>query len=190
MKLRNPGYYFYKLEDLIGDRHPALEKVLDAIDKVATPLDDAYYSVKNFIFPHNVLRIESLGREYTDPVGYLLHANFQILKDFVEKEKPFVVIDWFENEETLAIGDEIKELYDWWVYLRPDRDDPWGERFDGEEFGPDHGTPGSTSNTYVWQISEEYRQHLRKCGAIQDKYDQEDQENLERLIKIREHLWT
>lgn len=189
--VRSPLYYFSKVEYLLEDRHYLLDKALEGVaTKVVDPLNEIYYFIKDFVFPHNVMKIDSLGREYCDPVEYLLHANFHILKEFVEKEEPFEVIDWFENEETLAIGDEIKELYDWWVYLRPNRVDPWGKEFHGKWFGPEHGKPGSTSGTSRWQLSEEYSHHLRECGAIQDEYDREDQENLERLVKLRVYLWT
>jgi exonuclease III len=68
---------------------------------------------------------------YHDAPDTLLHAAFQILVDFVEKEKALEVIHWhFTYEERQAepalvgpdyyaemahVGNEIKDLYEWWT---------------------------------------------------------------------------
>lgn len=79
-----------------------------------------------------MLLIESLPDEWVDADIVMLHACFQLLKDFVEKE--------LELDETR--DSEVLELYDWWM-----------ER--------------AASNN-----------------------DEQDNIMLERLIKIRERLWT
>ena len=65
--------------------------------------------------PSNVLKIESLTNRWCDKDVVILHASFQILKDYVEDEKEiFEVIDWDHSDETKKAKTEILELYNWW----------------------------------------------------------------------------
>ncbi len=48
--------------------------------------NDIYYWVKDHLFPYNVIKIKSLGCRYTDQDNVLIHAAFQVLVNFVEKE--------------------------------------------------------------------------------------------------------
>jgi hypothetical protein len=65
--------------------------------------------------PANVLKIESLPNDWRDKDDVLLHACFQILKDFVEQEKETIeIIDWTNSEETIQAKAEIDFLYNWW----------------------------------------------------------------------------
>ena len=51
--------------------------------------------------PANILKIESLPDGWRDKDEIILHASFQLLKDFVEKEKDIIEqIDWKHDEET------------------------------------------------------------------------------------------
>jgi hypothetical protein len=73
---------------------------------------------------HNVLVLRDLPPTWTDRDHRLLHANFQILKDFVEQEKPF---EWFDTEESHRKADwvELRRLCAWWEIRRflKDEDD-------------------------------------------------------------------
>lgn len=50
---------------------------------------------------------------WVDRCSLIRHACFQILVDFVEKERPF---EWFDTEDSYhkAEWDELKSLYDWY----------------------------------------------------------------------------
>jgi len=65
--------------------------------------------------PANLLKIKTLDNGWCDADSLLLHACFQILKDFVENEKAFEChVDWeYDQKHTLA-KTEILELYHWW----------------------------------------------------------------------------
>ncbi len=65
--------------------------------------------------PANVLKIESLPDGWRDKDDVILHACFQLLKDFVEQEKEIIeLIDWENTEETQNAKTEIDFLYNWW----------------------------------------------------------------------------
>lgn len=66
--------------------------------------------------PANILKIDSLNANWRDKDSLLLHACFQILKDFVENEDAFNShIDWAHDERHRAAKIEILALNDWWL---------------------------------------------------------------------------
>lgn len=88
---------------------------------------------------------------------------------------------------------EIKVLYHWWKIDRPARVDPyeasgWSEycrRKRGDDIFDafDHEDETPEERVQVYQM-------LDKCREIERQQEQEDEEMMIRLIKIRQNLWT
>ncbi len=75
------------------------------------------------------LKIKSLNKGYCDKDVLLLHANFQILKDFVEKECPETHNgNWAKKRH----GKKCKELYDWWMKRKAKFDSLQGETYEDD----------------------------------------------------------
>ncbi|MGH2553521.1 MAG: hypothetical protein ACRDEB_07385, partial [Chitinophagaceae bacterium] len=66
--------------------------------------------------PSNILKIESLSDGWCDKDHVLLHACFQLLSDFVEKEMlPMDKhLDWKADNDCKKARKSIEELYAWW----------------------------------------------------------------------------
>jgi hypothetical protein len=64
--------------------------------------------------PANVLKIKTLSEGWIDPDLLMLHACFQVLTDFLEKENPFRLISWDNDEEHIQAKNEIIILHEWW----------------------------------------------------------------------------
>lgn len=129
-------------------------------------LNDGWYWLKCAVWHrYNVIHIRTLGPTFCDRDDVLLHAAFQILTDFVDREHPF---DHFDVKNSFHVKDweEILRLYAWWTVERPAR-----------KFGVDavpKGTPYRNDTLF----------------ALDEEYETEDQANLEQLIKLRGMLWT
>lgn len=100
----------------------------------------------NIFFPYNVVKIDSLPRTYSDKDFILLHANFQILSNFFEKEmsnstygfisdlneirKDFSGLYDKDKLEEVMIQEEkynnekieLMKIYFWWRSDRPYRE--------------------------------------------------------------------
>jgi hypothetical protein len=62
-----------------------------------------------------ILNIDNLDSDWCDKDIIMLHACFQLLTDFVEKEKAFNGhIDWEIDQEATNAKAEIQQLYHWW----------------------------------------------------------------------------
>ena len=90
---------------------------------------------------------------------------------------------------------EIKELYTWWTVTYPNRPDPheasgWSDYCDAlrKEAGDENRWIGMQSkNPETEKMGTTALELLRK---IEQDYEEEDEEMMIRLIKIRDSLWT
>ncbi len=70
------------------------------------------------------LKIHSLHGGWVDKDKVLLHAAFQLLRDYVEAERPDQIIDWNADRRHAKAWREIRSLYRWWTKTRPKRKSP------------------------------------------------------------------
>jgi len=72
-----------------------------------------------------ILKINSLPsikeHSWIDRDYIMLHACFQILQDFVEKEDAITYYDTYDDKTYENFVSELKELYGWWLW-RKDND--------------------------------------------------------------------
>lgn len=88
---------------------------------------------------------------------------------------------------------EVRELYNWWKNIRPNRPDPsevsgWDEMYSNrkKKYGDDcFWLEAETSDEKDFS-----RSVLLKLNDIEEAYHKEDEDMLIRLIKIRRNLWT
>lgn len=146
-----------------------------------------YYIRNRYITKTHVLPTSLKPGQWYDLDTRILHGVFTSLVDFVEQEKGHMWNITRSNDEStfsskrqsglayldweIGLGDEcpnqsaaakeIKELYTWWKYQRPQRPDPWGDDVVDEN-----------------RLDLEAKQH------------DEDTEMLIRVMNIRGSLWT
>jgi hypothetical protein len=109
-------------------------------------------------------------------------------EDFLEDDKKHLA----EPTYQAINAKEILELYTWWTEVYPNRPDPhdaggWSDycakfRNEGRDF--------LDFEDRTEEESEASKRALDATQAIEDKYNQEDEEMMIRLIKIRQSLWT
>jgi hypothetical protein len=139
------------------------------------------------------IRDEKYRWGWIDRSHAMLLANFKILVEFIEKERPFDVIDWDSDVDHQHARSEMMELYEWWKRGREAEADAVDAFFEehhrhpapGDEFplGPDGMV---TWNTGTWDTDENESTWFRMYTDLEKR----DDEMLARLIKIRNFLWT
>jgi hypothetical protein len=87
---------------------------------------------------------------------------------------------------------ELLDLYTWWTVERPKRPDP--HEASGWSAICDRRREGKTDFFDFEDRTEEEEQETKKaldlCQEIEQRYEQEDEDMMIRLIKIRQGLWT
>ena len=143
--------------------------------RIKNRISDGIYWVKYRTMPRHKYHLVKTGLSpgYYDKDALILHACFNLLKDFVEVEKPF---EHFEikddNNSILEHWKEISDIYQWWTVIRPKREEP--------------NSPISDN----WWEDPKVMEWALKCGDLEAACDKEDEEMLIRLMKVRLHLWT
>jgi hypothetical protein len=139
------------------------------------------------------LTIRTLRLGWHDKDEVMLHAAFQLLVDFVEQEHPDKHIDWNHGVLHRRAWKEIRDLYRWWTVIRPSRSDPLDDKRVAKpplRFDKITGTKFSTLATPDKKKYAAYYRALKQHTSLEQKWHNEDQRNLHRLIEIREFLWT
>jgi len=146
---------------------------------------------KTYFHPYNVVHIKTLPRQWSDRDTIMLHAMFQILIDYVEKEEPFELINWESDSEHSASAKDIKYLYDWW---KKNHDyDPWNDPVlvkEYDELEAKYGEFASIKEDGEVIFNEAFRENSKKFHQREIEWEREVEENLIKLIKIRGYLWT
>jgi len=130
--------------------------------------------------------MKTLKPGYYDCDFRMLHACFQLLVDFVEKERPFELIDWDHDERHRHAQAEIKELYHWWKVVYPARRSLLSQMHDDETPPTISFGDGGASD---WRYPN-YRNAIMLLGAQEEFWQKEETCMLVRLMKIRSFLWT
>ena len=138
------------------------------------------------------LKIHTLKKGWHDKDEILLHAAFQLLVDFIGKERP-ERIDWNANKMHRDAWREIKSLYKWWKEKRPARRSPMDNKKLLKPPLKLKKIPGSELSQLVQPDRKKYAAYYRamkKDARLEKQWDEEDQRNLHRLIEVRGFLWT
>ena len=123
----------------------------------------------------------------------MLHAVFQLLVDFVEKEKPGEIVGGNSCPEHKHAWKEIRALYRWWLKTRPARKDPLMQK--GLKRPPMRwkkvpGTDFRQLVDYDKTKYPEFEKAVKQHRRLEKRWGEEDQRNFHRLVEIRGHLWT
>ena len=162
-----------------------------------------YYRVWNRF---HILKLQYLHPGYHDADEILVHAMFQALCNFIEKEKPAEIVNWDSDPEHKHAWKEMNELYEWWK-KRQNRDKenpilqpnikspdmkftPTGKKW----LNPQTKKEESTSKMdFVHKSKKDQKRWEKACddsGKWEEKCFKDDTEMMARLIKVRPYMWT
>jgi len=160
---------------------------------------------------YGTIRCRHLPHTGSDRRTILLHASFQILTDFIDKEcSPGHVLWYGEGEHQVMVNgvmenvmDEMKELYYWWntVYLKdyPTKIDALWEA--AKPFTPvmrcvpyedmHHNIAGKLVMKYKNdKARSSYKAIMNDINKIGQLIDEKSEEMLKRLAAVRLWMWT
>lgn len=128
---------------------------------------------------------------YSDINHRMLYANFKLLCEFIEHEDVGIArINWESDPGHSHAIREMRALYFWWKFQRQADIDEADAMFDkiwkdsvGNEKFPWNNINETLSKTRNHPLDTEYENLRNYVDTIDDK-------QLERLVKIRNYLWT
>jgi len=139
---------------------------------------------------HHILDLTKGGNGYQhgwyDTDTRMLQACFLLLVEYVECEKPFELLDWNADEKHKEVAAEINDLYNWWKTGRAAKHAALVKEWDS--------LPPEETSRFVPVEDGGFTIHIpdshRALNRKEDELVEEDDRNLQRLIKIRGFLWT
>ena len=171
------------------------------VEHIWWPIEDKLEFISNirhwfmyhFIPKHKYHLINTgLSKRYHELETRLLYGAFSLLIDYVDREKCFKVIDWDENPDHKRVAAEIRYLYGWWKFVRPDRKDPLDklprDRAVFEKGETDEH--GNIEMLFPGFDEPETKKIFAESWDWEERCHKEDTDNLMRLIMIRRYLWT
>ncbi len=163
---------------------------------ISVKLDIPWYIKKRF---YKIKLFWKFSKEFYAPwetIDMLLAVNFEILCDFVENGGIESIL--WEEDPWLSARKEIDSLYHWWKIERKERKEEidylleessihfvsWWDTIEEEKYSKeDYMEFCSVESKYGKYLSDLYH----KC---QKDLDIQETENIIRLAKIRNYLWT
>jgi hypothetical protein len=138
-------------------------------------------------------KITTLDKGWHDTDELLLHAAFQLLVDFMEKERPEKMTDWSFDKTHRKAWKDIDNLFKWWKHTRPNRKSP----IEDKKIRRPPFLVKKVSGTELREILQpdrkkysDYYRALKKEMKLEEKWYSEDQLMLHKLIEVRKYLWT
>ena len=150
---------------------------------------DIKYYLKNLIFRrHHLIRTKLPKGQWYDTDTRLLYGMMNLLIEYLEKEKPFEIVNWDSDEDHKKARDEMIAIRDWWLnYDNRKKEiekalDEW------------HSKKFVSGDHWIRDINAEDTPEVKvlfdKLHALEAKLLEEEEEMLIRLVKIRGYLWT
>ena len=211
LKKRKPFRYWFT-EKFLRSLQNTINFPLDIYKEIR------YYICNRYIDKTHYLKTGLNPGHYYEFDYRLIHGLFNELVDFVEIELAHnmtwqnknkykftnsrcvdAAYDYFKWANNLKVKSEtgkrvlsdqakasrkIKKLYEWWKYQRPNRLSPmeksgWNKIYDTMEL-----------NNLKDKAPKNAHRNYMKLVKIEEAYDQEDEDMIVELIKLRRHLWT
>ena len=136
-----------------------------------------------------VLKDLPANSKWCDKDHVMLLACFQLLVDFVEKEKPQKFVDFVHDKNQRLQWKEILALRKYWKKDRPAMEKEitkvrlkWG-RSRKTRMEP------AGKNLVREVVLHEDRRAWNQLRRLEDRFEKKEDEMLGRLIGIRKHLW-
>lgn len=123
------------------------------------------------------------------------YRNIEAGLDYLRWESELTNEDYMKENEQLKltsqalVAREIVELYHWWTEIYPNRPDPY-EKSGWSAFCDEMRSKKMNFNDRDEETKKKSHSLLDELRNIEEQYQEEETKMLERLIRIRNHLWS
>ena len=168
---------FYDIDDLFKEEwYDFLFRFIHKIKKAW----ETFYCKFKFGWKAHIINTRLTPSYWYDTDERMLYGMMNLLVEYVDGEEPFELIDWRENQ---SVENEIKKIYHWWKVCYP-------ALLKDEELSTSEWYDYSKTKKQTGYSEEKEKELLGKSWKIEQQRENEEQDMLLRLVKIRKYLWT
>jgi len=183
--------------EIIKERENFFTKMTDKFADLKCHLYDIKFKFKNRFITKSFLIDTKLDKNVWHDTDYrMLYGNMQLLVEFVEKEKPFDIVDYDSCEYDRKVKETIIKIYTWWKnYPRRQNEisailDRWCESRQKDCPIKNNNSVDAFIANLNCPSSIQTNQISKELDDAENKLLQEEDEMLNELITIRKSLWT
>tara|TARA_R110002126_G_scaffold34235_1_gene106214 strand:+ start:1784 stop:2374 length:591 start_codon:yes stop_codon:yes gene_type:complete len=153
-------------------------------------ISDLHYKIKCLFKRHDLIRTRLARTKYHDKPELMLYGIMNMLVDFVETEKCFDTIDFNGGNKMEGVRETIIEVYNWWRD-RPNREKEMSVALDNwYNHTSDELLFAETPRKILKPSSIQAKRYSDIHNHLEAALLNEDNEMLDKVLAIREHLWT
>jgi len=141
---------------------------------------------------HHLIKTGLPKGQWYDTDSRLLYGMMNLFMEFLKKEKPFEVVEWSSDEYHIHAAKEMIVIKEWWLNYEnrlKEIDDALSDWHDNKFKNCDNEV-----DNWINRINQPYtpedKIRFDYLHELEKKLDDETQDMLIRLIKIRHFLWT
>jgi len=139
---------------------------------------------------HHLIKTGLPKGQWCDTDGRMLYGMMNLFMEFLEKETPFETIEWESDEWHSNAKKEMIAIRDWWL----NHDNRLKEIDNALSDWHDNKFKDCKDEDWINRINQsdkpEDKVRFDYLHELEKKLDDEEEEMLIRLIKIRHFLWT
>jgi hypothetical protein len=147
------------------------------------------YLRNRFVVKHHLIRT-GLRPGWWDTDTRMLYGMMALLVEFIEKEKPEEIVEWDSASDHAHARDEFKAIYGWWKNYPKFQNEISDllSKWHDCKFGKDY------SHDWIKKLNipdtKEAKRLFDNLNIAEQRLEEEEQDMLMRLVKIRHFLWT
>lgn len=137
-------------------------------------------------YQYHVLRPKTLEPGYYDPDTQILHACMEAFRQYYERGA--TQVEWDSDDQHKHVYNEMTDIYNWWTKEYPTQEEKWEA---ANPFPKDIPWKRLFSNGKHDNDPDvvEHRRVSKLHREIEEKWCQDEEDMLIRLMKIRRSLW-
>lgn len=166
-----------------------MEKLKDIYYWFYRTVNGSCYYLKCLLFKrYNVLKVKTLSPTWIDRDNLLVHAMFQILTDFFEKEKPLGHFD-IDHSPNKSEWMELHTIYKWWHDIGKNFDSVYD--YDTIEHSQFEWKSIENGNfELITNYSQDEKDYWNQVHKREEDFEKQLTHNLKRLVELKGMLWT
>jgi hypothetical protein len=152
-------------------------------------INDIWWAIKYRTTNRNhVLNLVELGPGYYDADTKIIFSVFHIFNKFMQHQIDNGIVDW-ESEFHIGEWTEMNEIWEWWKQ-RNTREERFNKENPHPELPDEWGFLSIVKDQYREEpVMLEWKRVSKLHGKQEVIWDQEDEDMLIRVMKIRKRLW-
>ena len=163
-------------------------------DCIPYSIREQYRKLKRFFGKrYAMVRFTKMNwHDYHDIDERIIHANFELLREFVEEEKGLDIIDFDFDKQHRKVKQEMLELLEWWKGYPYSwkTSETYDTKWKDYKISISDMLKRDKNNHIRFNLTSTDKEYVTDMREWETNYEKITDKNLIRIIKIRKYFWS